>query len=62
VLWRLALARPEDAEARIALREAFWDAGLRDWLLANDQAEAARTRRVPDDVLARWAEALRDGL
>lgn len=62
VLWRLALLRPEDAEARLALREAFWDAGLRDWLVANGHADAARTRAVPDDLLARWSDELRAGL
>lgn len=62
VLWRLALLRPEDAAARLALRDVFWDAGLHDWLLANGQAEAARSRAVSDEVLGRWAEELRGGL
>jgi hypothetical protein len=62
VLWRLSLARPEDADARVALREAFWDAGLRDWLRANGHEDAARTRSVPDEVLARWADELRGGM
>jgi len=62
VLWRLSLLRPDDAEARLALREAFWDAGLRDWLVASGNADAARTRAVPDALLARWAEELRAGL
>ena len=62
VLWRLSLRRPEDADALVALREAFWDAGLRDWLLANGHEDEARSRRVPDDLLARWADELRDSL
>jgi hypothetical protein len=62
VLWRLTLMRPEDADALTALREAFWDAGLRDWLLANGHEDATRSRSVPNDLLARWAGELRDGL
>jgi hypothetical protein len=62
VLWRLSLARPEDVDARAALREAFWDAGLRDWLQANGHEDAARSRSVPDEVLAHWADELRGGL
>jgi hypothetical protein len=62
VLWRLTLMRPEDADALTALREAFWDAGLRDWLLANGHEDAARSRSVANDLLARWAGELRDGL
>ena len=62
VLWRLSLLRPEDSEARLALREAFWDAGLRDWLIAGGHEDAARTRAVPDGLLARWADELRAGL
>ena len=62
VLWRLSLGRPEDVAARVALREAFWDAGLQDWLRANGHAEAARSRAVPDEVLAAWAGELSSGL
>jgi hypothetical protein len=62
VLWRLSLLRPEDAAAREALREVFWDAGLRDWLEANGHRKEAQSRSVPDELLGRWAEELRDGL
>jgi hypothetical protein len=62
LLWRLSLLRPEDGDALTALRESFWDAGLRDWLLAEGHEDAARSRVVPNDLLAQWAAELRDGL
>jgi hypothetical protein len=62
VLWRLTLMRPEDTDALAALSQAFWDHGLRDWLLANGHEDVVRSRAVPDDLLAGWADDLRGGL
>lgn len=62
VLRRLTLLRPEDADALDALYHAFWDHGLRDWLLAGGHEEVVRSRTVPPELLAGWAEELRGGL
>jgi hypothetical protein len=62
VLWRLTLMRPEDADALAALHQAFWDHGLRDWLLANGHEDVVRARSVSNALLAAWADELRGAL